>query len=48
MVAGAADKIVQSGAFAAKHQNAVASEVELVVVRGAALVESNDPDILLF
>jgi hypothetical protein len=46
VVAGAPDEIVQTGAFAAEDQNAVPGEVELVVVGGAALVETNDPNIL--
>jgi len=40
-----ADQIVQPRAFAAKDENAVAAEVELVVVGCAAFVESNDPEI---
>jgi hypothetical protein len=48
MVAGAADEIVEAGALAAKDQDAVAGEVEAVVVGLTTLVESDDPDILLF
>jgi hypothetical protein len=47
MVAGAADEVVETGALAAEDENAVAGEVELVVVGGAALVEADDPDVLL-
>ena len=47
VVAGAAYKIVEAGAFAAQHEDAVAGEVELVVVGGAAFVEADDPEILL-
>jgi hypothetical protein len=43
MVAGAADEIVEAGAFAAKDEDAVACEVELVVVGGSPLVEADDP-----
>ena len=48
MVAGSADKFVQPRTFASKHKNAVASEIELVVLRGPTLVETDDPEILLF
>jgi hypothetical protein len=47
VVAGAANEVVEAGALAAKDQDAVASEVELVVVGGPALVETDDPDVLL-
>jgi hypothetical protein len=46
MIAGAANKFVQSGAFTAKDENAVTGEVELVVVSLTALVKSDDPKIL--
>jgi hypothetical protein len=46
MIAGAANEIVQACALAAKDENAVAGEVELVVIGGAALVETDDPEIL--
>jgi hypothetical protein len=45
VVAGSADEVVETGAFAAKNQNAVAGEVELVVVGGAAFVEADDPEV---
>ena len=47
VVAGAADEVVEAGAFAAEDEDAVAGEVELVVVGLAALVETDDPDIAL-
>jgi hypothetical protein len=46
VVAGAADEVVETGAFSAEDQDAVAGEVELVVIGGAALVEADDPEIL--
>jgi hypothetical protein len=46
MIAGAANEIVQPCALAAENENAVAGEVELVVVGCAALVETDDPEIL--
>jgi hypothetical protein len=46
VIAGAADKIVKAGAFSAKNENAVAGEIELVVVAGAAFVETDDPEIV--
>ena len=48
MVAGAANKVVQSVAFTAEDQNAIASEIEAVVVRFAAFVEADDPEIAFF
>ena len=47
MVAGAADEIVEARALAAEDEDAVAGEVELVVVGCAALVESDDPEIAI-
>ena len=47
MVAGFADQIVEAFALAAEDQDQIAGEVELVVVGGAALVETDDPEILL-
>ena len=46
VVAGAADEIVEAGAFAAEDEDAVAGEVEAVVVGCAALVETDDPEVL--
>jgi hypothetical protein len=46
VVAGAADQIVQAGSLAAHHQNAVAGQVELVVVAASALVQADNPQIL--
>jgi hypothetical protein len=39
---------MQALALAAKDQNTVAGQVELIVVRGAVFVEANDPYVLLF
>jgi len=47
MVAGAADELVEPCTFAAKHQHAVAGEIELVVVGLTAFVEADDPKVLL-
>ena len=47
VVAGAADEIVEAGAFAAEDEDAVAGKVELVVVGRTAFVEADDPDVLL-
>jgi hypothetical protein len=47
VIAGAADEIVKAGAFAAKHEDTVAGEVELVVVGSATFVEADDPYVLL-
>ena len=47
MVAGSADKVVEAGTFPAQNEDAVAGEVELVVVGRAAFVETDDPDVLL-
>jgi hypothetical protein len=46
VVAGLADQVVEACAFAAENEDAVAGEVELVVVGRAALVETDDPDVL--
>ena len=46
VVAGAADEVVEARTLAAEDEDAVAGEVELVVVGGAALVETDDPDVL--
>ena len=43
VVTGFSDEVMEAGAFAAEHENAVAGEVELVVVGLAALVETDDP-----
>ena len=47
VVAGAADKIVEARAFAAEDDDEIAGEVELVVVGWAALVETDDPEVVL-
>ena len=46
MIAGAADQVVQAGALPAEDENAVAGEVELVVIGCATLVETDNPEIL--
>jgi hypothetical protein len=46
VVAGAADEIVEARALAAEDEDAVSGEVELVVIGLAALVETDDPDVL--
>jgi hypothetical protein len=48
MVAGLLDQVVQTGAFAAEDEDAIGLEVELGVVGRSALVETEDPDVLLF
>ena len=45
MVAGAPDKIVQPRALASQHDHAVPGQVELIVVRSAPLIETDDPQI---
>jgi uncharacterized protein YdeI (YjbR/CyaY-like superfamily) len=47
VIAGAAYQVVEAGPFAAQHDDTVAGEVELIVVGGAAFVETNDPEVLL-
>ena len=47
MVACATNKVVKAGAFTAKHQDAIAGEVELVVVYFAAFIETDHPKIAL-
>jgi hypothetical protein len=46
VVTGFADQVVEAGALAAEDQDAVAGEVELVIVGLAALIEADDPDVL--
>ena len=48
MITGAADEIVEACALAAEDEDAVAGEVEMVVVSLAAFVETDDPDVLFF
>lgn len=52
MVAGAADEVVQASAFAAQDEDAIAGEVEVVVVgvRDAVIagVETDDPEVVAF
>jgi len=47
MIAGAPDKIMESCAFSPKNKDAVAGEVELVIIGRSALVETDDPEVLL-
>jgi hypothetical protein len=47
VVAGFFDEVVEAGALAAEDEDAVGVEVEVGVVGGAALVEAEDPDVLL-
>jgi hypothetical protein len=47
MVARAADQIMEAIALATEDKDAVAGEVELVVVRLTAFVEADDPEVLL-
>lgn len=48
VIAGAANEIVQTGSFASEDNYRVGREVEAVVILGAALVEADDPEIVLF
>ena len=47
VIAGFFDQVVEAGALAAEDEDTVAAEVVLGVVGRAALVESEDPDVLL-
>jgi hypothetical protein len=47
VVAGAADEIVQTGAFASKDDYGIRRKVELVVILRAALVEADAPEVVL-
>ncbi len=47
VVAGLFDEVVETCAFASEDEDAVGLEVEVGVVGGAALVETEDPDVLL-
>ena len=46
MIAGAAHEIVEAGAFASEDDDEIAGEIELVVCRRAAFVETDDPEIV--
>ena len=48
IIAGFFDEVVESGAFGTEDETAILVEVEVGVVRGAALVESDDPDVGFF
>lgn len=47
VVAGLFDEVVEAGSLAAEDEDAVGAEVEVHVVGGAALVEAEDPDVVL-
>jgi hypothetical protein len=47
MIAGAADKIVQTCSLAAENDDEIAREIELVVVGGSTFVETDDPKIVV-
>ena len=47
MIAGAADELVQTVAFASEDDYGIGREIVVVVAGGAALVESDAPDVLL-
>jgi hypothetical protein len=48
VVAGTLDEVVEACAFAAEDEDAVAGEIEPIIVRFSALVEADDPEVLLF
>jgi hypothetical protein len=48
MVAGAAYQIVESSSFASEHKYGIGPEIVAVVIRCAALVEADAPDIAFF
>jgi hypothetical protein len=43
VVTGAADKVVESSTLAAEDQDAIAREVELVVILRTTFIEADDP-----
>jgi hypothetical protein len=45
MIAGAANEIVEAGALAAKDDDEITGEIELIVFGRAAFVETDDPEI---
>ena len=47
MIAGAANQIVQPGAFASQHEHGIGPEIVAVVIRRAALVEADAPEVAL-
>ena len=47
MIAGAADQIVQPGAFASQDKHGIGPEIVAVVIRGAALVQADAPEVAL-
>jgi hypothetical protein len=46
VVAGAPHQIVQACAFAAEDEDAVAGEIEAIVISFTALIQADDPEIL--
>lgn len=46
VVAGMADQLVQTSAFASEDDYGIGREVAAVVILGAALVEANDPEVV--
>ena len=46
VIASATDKIVKSLSFAAQNQSTVEAEIELVIVDGSALIETNAPNVI--
>jgi hypothetical protein len=46
VVAGASHQVVQASAFAAEDEDAVAGEVEAIVISFAPLIQADDPEIL--
>jgi hypothetical protein len=48
VVAGAADQVVQTGPFSAKDDYGIGREVAAVVILGASLVESDNPEVVGF
>jgi hypothetical protein len=48
MIAGAAYEVVESCSFASKHNHGIGPEIVAIVIRCAALVEADAPDIAFF
>ena len=47
VIAGLLHQVMQSSAFASKHQNAIAFEVIVGVIGSSTLIQSKNPDMLL-
>ena len=47
VIAGLFDEVVEAGSFAAEDETQSVEEVEVGVVGGSALVEADDPDVVL-